>query len=455
MTNLETQLRDHATRMEVAPITLDEMTGRSHIADVVELLPPSMSTEVVPVRGLAVPRNWQRPVLAAAAVALVVGGVVAMGRTPRGGVTTNATAVGPTTSPPDAKPKIAPITKRWLPSYMPAGWRVAEQTETTGIIRGGLSIRRGKAVLIVDTVEPGTTLASPQPGLFSERIAVGNHSAIVSRIDDRVSLTVLSTLDSNVIEFVATSFGFTEQEVLAMAASVEVDPAGLAFAVGPLGSTVKSYLASSNSSVSITVVDANRSVVGMISITAAATLDRYSDLIIAMGIGPIQRLQGGFSATARLPGVDTNEQARILASLVETPASALPDPIVPVNEATRPVVAHLDLAGTNIGAVGDSSQLCVQIGIGPTWGCATLLGITHDIQVGQGVDGKWFVAGIVTGHPTRVVVEFADGTTTDAATTPAADATLFATQVSETSSIRSVTTFGADGHQLEHLGRPA
>ena len=489
MTDLEAALRSYADHIEVDPISIPEITGRDHITGL-EYLPLS-DAELISRRDLTPPARWRRPLLAAVAVAVVAVGASSLSRPGTTKVGTNAstsvagaatTTISPTTVA--LSPVGGPITTRWLPTYLPAGWRVVEQTESTDAQPELVVVTRGAAVLVAQAAEPGSTLAAPdQPSLFSDRVDVGGRPGLLTGINGAVSLVLLQEPGSTTMTAWVAAKGFAEQEVIDMAATIVLDhnsatapSAGhVADPTGPAGSTdaprvtiqpvsgatARRIESRTASHVQLLLDDSDGDPVGYVHIQAAEPREEL-EVFSVLATVPVHVMPDGFAAAARISRLDEAEQKRILASLIPVdfsngaPASGGPIPSSPAGD--RPVLARLTVAANDVRLVGPAKRPCVQIGTFVSELCdISSFGLdAPSIDVGPSTEGGWLVAGSTTGKPTRVVVEFSDASTVDATIAPAdaADLTLFAAVIPLALDVRSVTTFGTDGQQLERIGRP-
>jgi hypothetical protein len=447
--SVETQLRDYATRIEATPISIEEITSP---------------------RRVVAPTTWHRPVLAAAAALLVVAGIGAVVVQSRGSVstrpganttTTEATTPGSsTTATSTAVAAVEPITKRWLPTYLPDGWKVSDETESGEELSPSVSIRRGDAIMLIEAAAPGTTSGTPPGGplLFAEIVEInGSPVTLTSFGDGYVGLSTYGPAG-----FEATTRGFAEQEVIEAAKSLRIDwPNGTITATAPPGATLTTYGHATDSGVSVNLVDRSGAYAGTVSIVRTGAMTRYDDSFRALDLPAPRAIGGGYLAVARLQRRDNAEADRIIDSLVEVDPSTIPTSSgsgdVSPSTTVLTKLAAIGFGSSMFEAVGTPDHPCLSFSRESTNWCEFGPQALHDIRVGPGDGATLILAGIVKGDVNNVAIEFSDGTiATNASTVPnfAPGRSLFAAEIPAGLNIRAVTTYDAAGEQIERIGRP-
>jgi hypothetical protein len=449
---VESQLRDHAARIEVVPISIDEMTGRGHVAP---------------------PTRWQRPALAAAAVVLMMGGVAVFARssgrslstTPS--ATTGAPALTATTTATtvvaDSGVPGTEIAKRWMPSYLPAGWKVAEETVSTEVMPFVLSIQRDDAAMFAIADEPDQPAVEPSEPqyMFADRIEVAGRPAVLVNSESRLYLHVPGDRGFGLV-----SLGFSEQEVREAAAAITIDRTSGSISAPPAGATAGLHLARSSSSVRLRLVDETGVFGGTIFIGRSEEVADYAAFSrVAGATGSTQDVPGGFMANARLVGIDDAESARVLSSLAEVDPSTVPTVALPEPAIVQPQLAHLTVDGVEVEVVGPRRQVCIRVVGDKRDLCPADIAMNNIVRsVPDG--GGWITAGVVVSPAGRVVVEFSDGSTVEAVTAPLSpgsvssgslppgDSVLYGARVPDKLIVRSVIVYDATGTQVQRLGRP-
>jgi hypothetical protein len=292
------------------------------------------------------------------------------------------------------------------------------------------------------------------PSLYADIVDINGKNAVIADRDGRLSLYINGNKG-----FQLMSDGFTEQEVVAVARSLAFDhKLGTIETTPPAGATSSVVPARNQSSVNIRLTDPDGATTGSVLIAAQEVVGPYLDFVGLFGGGPVQSIPGGFVANARLGDLDDVEARRILSSLTEVSPSEIPTYSgEPTSSANSTAIATATVAGTEVEVVGTINHPCLQFAAeGHGWCPSDIPAFHGETHLGHGADGKWLLVGLVAGAPARVVVEFSDGTTTDAEVVPAVlpGSVLYGARVPDGSSVRSVTSYDVAGAVIERLGRP-
>jgi hypothetical protein len=433
---VESQLREHASRIEVVPISIDEMTGRGHVVS---------------------SSRWQRPVLAAAAAVLVMVGVGVFARSSgrvstKPSATTGApvsTETSTTVVAASGAPVANPITKRWLPTYLPPGWEVVEETESSEEQPFTLTVERGDAALfaMANDSQPLPDEAGPR-WMFADRIDVGGREAFIMNQQDRLYLQVVGNEGFGLV-----SKGFSEQELIETAAAITIDRTSGSVSVLPVNATATPHVARSASAVQIRLRDETGFDGGTVFISRSSDVADLQTFLGFFELSAIKVLAGGYMANGRFEGTDEAERRRIVDSLAEVEASAVPTNSDPLP--ARTPLGQVEVGNATVEVVGPLKHACIRV-VDRTSHDPCFIGMLQDHVLRSTADGWWMVAGVVVSPAARVVVEFSDGSTVEAVTAPLSSGTsvLYGARLPDKLIVRSVIVYDAAGTQIQRLGRP-